>query len=78
MKNWNARYREYCEVLSCRSDWDLKEVCRIYGEICVLREERDLNFGERMLLEHAKDILEGTVQVPKTRGHLQVFKGGAK
>jgi len=51
---WNRRYREYMEKIKTGSIFEIGEVLR---DLCVLRAEKVLSFGERKMLELAKGLL---------------------
>ncbi len=51
---WNRRYREYMEKIKTGSIFEITEVLR---DLCVLRAEKVLSFGERKMLELAKGLL---------------------
>jgi len=51
---WNRRYREYMEKIKTGSVFEITEVLR---DLCVLRAEKVLSFGERKMLELAKSLL---------------------
>lgn len=53
-QNWNRRYRGYIEKLKTGSVYDVAEVLR---DLFLLRNEKPLSFGERRLLDQAKDLL---------------------
>src|SRR5512136_222808 len=42
-QNWNRRYREYMDKIKTGSLFDLAEVLR---DLCMLREDKELSFGE--------------------------------
>ncbi len=54
MTTWNRRYREYMEKIKTGSIFEIGEVVR---DLCVIREEKILSFGERKMLELAKGLL---------------------
>jgi CarD family transcriptional regulator len=51
---WNRRYREYMEKIKTGSIVEIGEVVR---DLCVLRQDKILSFGERKMLELAKGLL---------------------
>lgn len=51
---WNRRYREYMEMLKSGSPF---EVAKVLRDLSRLRGEKDLSFGERRLLEQARNLL---------------------
>lgn len=51
---WNRRYREYMDKVKTGSVFEITEVLR---DLCVLRGDKVLSFGERKMLELAKGLL---------------------
>ncbi|MEM9073693.1 MAG: CarD family transcriptional regulator [Myxococcota bacterium] len=51
---WNRRYREYTEMLKSGSPI---EVARVLRDLSRLRSDKELSFGERRLLEQARNLL---------------------
>ncbi len=51
---WNRRYREYMEKIKTGSIYELAEVLR---DLTVLKEDKDLSFGERKMLDTARSLL---------------------
>ncbi len=53
-QTWNRRYREYMEKIKTGSVFEIAEVLR---DLCVLRVTKELSFGERKMLETARNLL---------------------
>ena len=53
-QTWNRRYREYMEKIKTGSVYEVAEVLR---DLYLLKEEKDLSFGERKLLDTAQSLL---------------------
>ena len=53
-QTWNRRYREYMEKIKTGSVFEIAEVMR---DLAVLRQTKDLSFGERKMLETARGLL---------------------
>jgi CarD family transcriptional regulator len=53
-QTWNRRYREYMEKIKTGSVFEIAEVMR---DLSVLRQTKDLSFGERKMLETARNLL---------------------
>ncbi|MGE0787744.1 MAG: CarD family transcriptional regulator [Sandaracinaceae bacterium] len=51
---WNRRYREYTEMLNSGS---LHEVAKVLRDLSLIRTDKDLSFGERGLLDKAKNLI---------------------
>lgn len=53
-QNWNRRYRGYIEKLKTGSVYDVAEVLR---DLYLLRYQKPLSFGERRLMDTARELL---------------------
>ncbi len=51
---WNRRYREYMEKIKTGSIFELAEVLR---DLYVLKGDKELSFGERKMLDTARNLL---------------------
>ena len=51
---WNRRYREYMEKIRTGS---LVEIATVLRDLCLLRSDKDLSYGERNMLETARGLL---------------------
>lgn len=51
---WNRRYREYMEKIRTGS---LTEIATVLRDLCLLRSDKDLSYGERNMLETARGLL---------------------
>lgn len=51
---WNRRYREYMEKIRTGS---LAEIATVLRDLCLLRSDKDLSYGERNMLETARALL---------------------
>ncbi len=51
---WNQRYRKYMEKIKTGSVYEIASVMR---DLYVLSEDKDLSFGERKMLDTAKNLL---------------------
>lgn len=70
-QNWNRRYRAYVEKLKTGSVYDVAEVMR---DLYLLRYEKPLSFGERKLLDTAKELLVRELSVATSDPAEQVQK----
>ena len=61
-QTWNRRYREYMEKIKTGSAYEIAEVVR---DLCLLRNNKDLSFGERRMLETARTLLIREIAVAK-------------
>lgn len=53
-QTWNRRYREYMDRIKTGSVFEVATVLR---DLCLLREGKDLSFGERRMMDIAKALL---------------------
>lgn len=53
-QTWNRRYREYMDKIKTGSIYEIAEV---YRDLMLLKHEKDLSFGERKLLDSARNLL---------------------
>jgi CarD family transcriptional regulator len=51
---WNRRYREYMEKIKTGS---LVEIASVLRDLCLLRTDKELSFGERKMLDTARSLL---------------------
>jgi CarD family transcriptional regulator len=61
-QTWNRRYREYMEKIKTGSVFEIAEVLR---DLCVLRTSKDLSFGERRMLDTARNLLVKEIALAK-------------
>lgn len=61
-QTWNRRYREYMEKIKTGSVYEVAEVLR---DLFLLKEEKDLSFGERELLDTAQSLLLKELAIAK-------------
>lgn len=53
-QTWNRRYREYMDKIKTGSVYEIAEVFR---DLSLLRNKKELSFGERKMLDTAKTLL---------------------
>ncbi len=61
-QTWNRRYREYMEKIKTGSVFEIAEVLR---DLSLLKYDKDLSFGERKMLDTAKNLLIKELAVAK-------------
>jgi CarD family transcriptional regulator len=66
---WNRRYREYMEKIKTGSIFEIAEVLR---NLFLLRHMKDLSFGERKMLDHAKALLVKEISLARKEGEESV------
>lgn len=53
-QTWNRRYRDYMKKIKTGSVFEVAEVLR---DLCLLRGDKELSFGERKMLDTARSLL---------------------
>ncbi len=53
-QTWNRRYREYMDKIKTGSVYEIAEVLR---DLSILKFKKELSFGERKMLDTAKNLL---------------------
>ena len=61
-QTWNRRYREYMDKIKTGSVFEIAEVLR---DLCVLRAQKELSFGERKMLDTARQLLVKELAIAK-------------
>jgi CarD family transcriptional regulator len=61
-QTWNRRYREYMDKIKTGSVFEIAEVLR---DLSVLRTSKELSFGERKMLDHARQLLVKELAIAK-------------
>ena len=59
-QTWNRRQREYMSKIKTGSAFEIAEVLR---DIYLLKSSKDLSFGERRILDTAKNLLVKEISV---------------
>ena len=70
-QTWNRRYREYMEKIKTGSAF---EVAEVYRDLLMLKLEKDLSFGERKMLDTARNLLVKEISLARNVGEDQVEK----
>lgn len=70
-QSWNRRYREYMEKIKTGS---IFEVAEVYRDLLMLKLEKDLSFGERKMLDTARNLLVKEIALAEDIGEEQVAK----
>ncbi len=66
---WNRRYREYMEKIKTGSVFEIAEVLR---NLFLLRHSKDLSFGERKMLDQAKQLLIKELSLAKKSNESEI------
>ena len=61
---WNRRYREYMGKIKTGSPFEIAEVLR---DLVLLKMEKDLSFGEKRILDTARNLLIKELSIAKNR-----------
>jgi len=59
-QTWNKRYREYLEKIKTGSVF---EIARVLRDLCVLKIDKNLSFGERKMMDTAKGLLVKEISI---------------
>ena len=70
-QTWNRRYREYMDKIKTGSVF---EVAEVYRDLLILKEEKDLSFGERKMLDTARSLLVKEISLAKKVAEKQIEK----
>ncbi len=70
-QTWNRRYREYMDKIKTGSVF---EVAEVYRDLLILKIEKDLSFGERKMLDTARNLLVKEISLAKKVDEEQVEK----
>ena len=70
-QTWNRRYREYMDKIKTGSVFEVAEVFR---DLLMLREEKELSFGERKMLDTARGLLVKEISLAKNVAEKQIEK----
>lgn len=68
-QTWNRRYREYMEKIKTGSAF---EVAEVYRDLLILKLEKELSFGERKMLDTARNLLVKEISLARKVGEEQV------
>ncbi|MEM6291878.1 MAG: CarD family transcriptional regulator [Myxococcota bacterium] len=68
---WNRRYREYMEKIKTGS---LVEIATVLRDLCLLRSDKELSFGERKMLDTARSLLVQELALAKGEEETAVAK----
>lgn len=63
-QTWNRRYREYMEKIKTGSVFEIAEVIR---DLYLLKDDKELSFGERKMLDMARGLLVKELSIAKKK-----------
>ena len=70
-QTWNRRYREYMEKIKTGSVFEVAVVLR---DLFLLKEDKELSYGERKMLDTAKSLLVKELSIAKQMAEEKVEK----
>ncbi|GIW40059.1 MAG: CarD family transcriptional regulator [Candidatus Binatia bacterium] len=62
-QTWNRRYREYTEKIKTGS---VLEIAKVLRDLCVLKGDKELSFGERKMLDTARNLLVKELSIARS------------
>jgi len=62
-QTWNRRYREYTEKIKTGS---VLEIAKVLRDLFVLKGDKELSFGERKMLDTARNLLVKELAIAKS------------
>ncbi|GBD27462.1 RNA polymerase-binding transcription factor CarD [bacterium HR30] len=62
-QTWNRRYREYTEKIKTGS---VLEIAAVLRDLSVLKSDKELSFGERKMLDLARNLLVKELSIAKS------------
>jgi CarD family transcriptional regulator len=71
-QTWNRRYREYMDKIKTGSIFDLAAVLR---DLYILQMDKPLSFGEKKMLDTAKNLLVKELSVAKEKREEEITEG---
>jgi CarD family transcriptional regulator len=70
-QTWNRRYREYMEKIKTGSVYEVAEVLR---DLSLLKNDKDLSFGERKMLDTARSLLVKELAIARSAKEEKIAK----
>lgn len=70
-QTWNKRYKEYWEKIKTGSVYEIAEVLR---DLLILKTDKDLSFGERKMMDIAKNLLVMEISIAQSSNQELVEK----
>ncbi len=68
-QTWNKRYREYLEKIKTGSVY---EIARVLRDLSILKGDKSLSFGERKMMDTAKNLLIKEISVASNSAETKV------
>ena len=73
-QTWNRRYREYTEKIKTGS---VLEIAKVLRDLFVLKGDKELSFGERKMLDTARNLLVKELAIAKSHQRREDHGGAA-
>jgi CarD family transcriptional regulator len=70
-QTWNRRYRDYLDKIKSGSVF---EVAEVYRDLSTIKQEKELSFGERKMLDTARSLLVKEISLAKNMKEEDVEK----
>ncbi len=70
-QTWNRRYREYTEKIKTGS---VLEIATVLRDLCVLKSDKELSFGERKMLDTARNLLVKELSIAKSHSEEKIMQ----
>lgn len=70
-QTWNRRYREYTEKIKTGS---VLEIATVLRDLCVLKGDKELSFGERKMLDTARNLLVKELSIARSHPEEKIMK----
>lgn len=70
-QTWNRRYREYTEKIKTGS---VLEIAKVLRDLLVLKADKELSFGERKMLDTARNLLVKELSIARSHTEDQIME----
>jgi CarD family transcriptional regulator len=70
-QTWNRRYREYTEKIKTGS---VLEIAKVLRDLFVLKGDKELSFGERKMLDTARNLLVKELAIAKPHSEDKIME----
>jgi CarD family transcriptional regulator len=70
-QTWNRRYREYTEKIKTGS---VLEIAKVLRDLFVLKGDKELSFGERKMLDTARNLLVKELAIAKSHSEDKIME----
>jgi len=69
-QTWNRRYREYTEKIKTGS---VLEIATVLRDLFLLKEDKELSFGERKVLDTARNLLVKELSIARSHSEQRIM-----